>query len=388
MKKIILGLILSYFSIQGMAEPEVKLNFDVNNTTYLGDAVTSQGLPGALNNQVSKSEVSLSLWDGKKQMSYYDHQKLVEDVLVKSNQMKPEAAKEQRVKNIRNFVKTYDDQFGKKLSERYTLLETSALRQNYALSGAKPAIFFKSFFRSIEFLKRNGIRYSIALRSFGDDIETAIEIIERELSTQDEPVVFERGQFARNILLMYEDGVRFSDKGPQLLKDAKSAEEVAAAIAFMEEHGQIKEKLSDYSDIQKRLTETKYIAVRDYHPPWAKDELWFQGKKFFFPSKDSQGQPILPLFFDDNIGDPSSDICIVHPIQWNKNLQLWQSVHPRELINNRMFQVITAKALMEINYFAELIETALHRYHYNLGEKRKVYQKIGEGQDGERKLEK
>lgn len=368
MKKVICGLLFAFMSITCFSKhmPIMIDFYDLNNSIYLGDAATDQGLNPALNNLLSKSMISFRDWSETFSGSFYDYVKLVEKNQVKDKVLSEKSAKDERVKKIRSFVEDHDEKFSGVLRLRFAELNKSALAQNYAEVGKKPEIIFDSFFNNFDFYKANSIDYHIVFRSFGKDIDTAVRITENRLGVKFRKAKF----FGKALYLFAEDKpVSYSDKRLLDLADSKtSSQKVNEILADLKHEGIIEKEIVDFHEIQKVLTETKYLAVQDHHAAWASNEDWFNGKMFFFPETNSLGQEILPTFRDDNIEGAESDKGIVHPIRYDKNVKSWISVHPRSLLDSQLFSVNTEDAMMDKNYFINNSITALRKYHYRKGQ--------------------
>ena len=111
-------------------------------------------------------------------------------------------------------------------------------------------------------------------------------------------------------------------------------------------------------EIERVLNGTSYLAIRDEFPPWkAHREDWHYGKKFFL----SLNTNTLVLFFDDNIEAGRSNTNIVQPIQVKDSTTIEQ-IDPALLFDTQLFRVDTESAIIDPNYFIDLVQKALSVY--------------------------
>jgi hypothetical protein len=277
------------------------LNFDINQTIIAIDTVEGKDDKLALAIVIAKK--TKGDWDPSGKQSYYDY--------VKANN----TDKEQRNELYRKFIEDYDKEYEGNLSKELAELKASYAKQN--------TIVFRSFFNLLEYLKNQNIYYHLVFRTFGKDGPEILKIIEPVLN-----VKFARAEFKQ---------------GNLVLSDGKI--------------------LKSPSEIAKYINTTPYLIIRDEWEPWGKAKLkedWHFGKKFYFSVVTYDHKTMLPIFLDDNIEPPGVPNNIVQPIKVVGDG--FTHVDPGELFEKQIFPVNTGKAIMDKNYFINIIKAALNAY--------------------------
>ncbi|MBS0622843.1 MAG: hypothetical protein JSR80_07810 [Verrucomicrobia bacterium] len=171
---------------------------------------------------------------------------------------------------------------------------------------------FPSFFKLLDYLEEEQISYSLSLRTFGWDLEETREQIEDIY-----PHLFKNsGYFRQNVLHL--------DGQPPISS----------------------------LHIQYELLADHNFALRDDFRYWSThDREARYGKPLLIDPLSED----LPLFFDDNIPkDPHSLYGIVDPIDVRTGLHL-----PPACVRHHLLRVNTAQAILDDNYFIDLVEEAL-----------------------------
>lgn len=336
---VILACGLMFSSMSFAKAPKINLNFDVNNTILLGDISTEQGVFGALNTLLAK-RFKFNWSQASGLVTYYDYQKTIKYPDVSAAQ-----AKKMRVDLIRKFVEDHDGTFSGALRRDLAEMSEAVNHQvKRVTASGKEMIFFQSFFNLITYLEREKLEYNLVFRTFGLDGDDVSEIMGKELNTK-----FVKAKFVNNILFVLHDGINLeSDEVKAIDQIVYSNKKIDGKL--------FEEVISNPHEIEKKITETPYIVIKDEHKPWNDSkESWLFGKMFFFSTENGLGEPILPIFFDDNAEDG-----IIRPVRLS-NSQL-ANVEPFRLLNLQMFRADTELALMNPTYFIGKVQHALAIY--------------------------
>jgi hypothetical protein len=327
MKKFLIILSL-FFSITVFAgNPTVVLHFDLNGTILAKDPAAGKDQKAMINSILAKE--TSGIWDDtwqKQLMSYDDYLHHIEGQLVQhitDPRLKRTEGKKARSEKSSRFVEDFDVRFQGELSEKMKLLDQR-------VSSFDKEIFDSLFFL-LEHLKQKQIQYRLVLRTFGNDLDQVVAALEGKLNTR-----FVRGTFKT---------------------DPVTKQSVLKVRYF---HG-IEETVTNFKRMEEVLNGTPFLAIQDDYGPWGNapiKEDWHFGKPFFYASAEKD---VLPVFFDDNVGEPNSPSGIVRPI----NLVTGEAVDPTPLLDKQIFKVQTSRAIglgapgTLNSYYIDLVEKAL-----------------------------
>lgn len=292
-----------------MSVPTLILNFDLNGTLLATDEAGGKTEECMLSELIAKK--TRSDWDDSKQnLTYYEYLKSSEASVMMTKQEAVQA-KKQRKQKLCDFVQEYDQQFNGQLRQDMNAMSAALASQH--------TMVFNSFFALLHSLDQRQITYHIVLRTFGTDIKDVVPTLEKFLQCK-----FEVAEFKNDALQINE------------------------------------QTITDYQEMEQVMNGTVYLAVQDEHAPWfTHKEDWHYGKKFLMPTNLNQ----LSLFFDDNIEPPNSKNNIVQPIKVLNATDIEQ-IDPGQLFNTQLFRVDTEMAIIDKNYFINLVNHALKSYNY------------------------
>lgn len=386
---LILASLLSSCKPQQVKDPTLDLNFDLNGTLLSTDAAANRNPACVLIIQLAKvvdiipetgkEPIKLKLADGKtyyrdyieaiqtgtmalaqrraadkQSMGYYDYfLSSVKSVpikpeganisyyeYIKKKYAPPKGATEDQVKQSKkerdekycSFVKDYDQESGGDLGRALELMVKAREEQKTEV--------FDSFFVLLQYLDEKKMPYHIIFRSFGTDLDEISKILENKLG-----VGFVKG-------FIINDELKMLAKGAEVLE--KKVDEIPNDL--------VTKVIKDPKEMKEVLDQTPFLAIKDYFAPWGKSgEAWQDGKIFFSSTKNSLGEPILPIFFDDNVVLNFKKYNIVRPVKIvDGKLEL--DDNPNRLIDTQVFKVETIFAMLYKNYFVELVGAALEHY--------------------------
>jgi hypothetical protein len=287
--------------------PHLLLYFDINKTLIASDQAGGKSVDDVLN-QLLSCEYHFK-WDSSIQepISYDTY---VRNVLLTGSEHDLE------LKERRRF---YLDHFIDYLREQNHPLYSKALTTYNAalqkLEGSQ-GIVFPSFYYLLNELDREGVAYTLILRSFGTEVfEIADEINNAILQKK----FNHSGLFNQGTLLIDNE-----IKG------------------------------NNPTEIYRILCSVDHIAIRDDWEHWMKGEMGSQyGKPFIV---DRNNDRILEVFFDDNINLIDNKKNIISPIDANTG----SPIAIKELADqHQIVRVDTLQAILNDNYFIEHVQEAI-----------------------------
>jgi hypothetical protein len=178
---------------------------------------------------------------------------------------------------------------------------------------------FPSFFKLIYHLQERQQHYHLILRTFGKDLQAVVDRIETTLPTERFSA---HGRFQQKILQ---------------IGNQRTLEKVADIYNFFKSNG--------------------HLAIQYNWQEWNSSKRQaICGKYFPYHSGD---ESTLSLFFDDNVkGIADSPLDIIHAVDVANN----RSVSVHELVQKHMiFKVDTLRAILEDDYYIELLNRALSK---------------------------
>ncbi|MEC7838745.1 MAG: hypothetical protein VX777_01750 [Chlamydiota bacterium] len=292
--------------------PHLILHFDVNKTLICSDSVTGKTAEEILVNQLA--ETTLYQWDKNcPTMSYKEY---VSSVLVEGKESDLDIKKKRR-EEISQFLTVI---------QNYPELSADVLQKYELLKEKLTDSVFPSFVKLIDKLKEHHIQFIIVLRSFGNDLE---EVEEQIHSTT---------------------GISFAKWGK--FKDGALHMKGEETSPMIKAH-----------ELFKLFTESReHLSINDSYIDWnSNDEKAKYGKKFVFEKgNENHRMNHLSLFFDDNItGDSINDIVAPYTMDGT-------FVSTEELKDKLLFTVDTGEAIMNDDYYVNLINTGLKKNGYPL----------------------
>ena len=235
----------------------LSLHIDVNKTIIAIDKSQNRGLDETVNEILA--QFTRQRWDKVHEQSYQEY---VSDLVAKAH---PALARNsERFKNIRHAL---IQAFPKYLQLYPEWLATYELEKKQLFSVLeKPSVaIFPSFFKLIDWLEENYTnRYSIYLRTFGQDLPHVVPVIEKST------------------------GLRFSGCG-----------EIKDRVVSMGS-----EKKSIFSFFSN--CDCKHYALRDNYEQWKNSGFSAAGGKPY--PIDLENPDVITIFFDDNADDVDSPI--------------------------------------------------------------------------------
>lgn len=299
------------------AAPHLLLHFDINGTIFAKDKKKKETLGEDYMLLLGLAKSTVSKWDGEngREMSFKQY---IDEILHPGNKSDP-SVKEKREQAIMGFLETlkgHDPALSQQVQEKY---EKSLEKCTLLDEGKRVYKVFPSFFSLLEKLRSLNIPFTIIFRTFGEDLKSVKEEIEKHPSGIQITRFY---QFSGKVLTNAEKDVSIDQ-----------ATDIFQTIVSSEEH----------------------LAIQDDWKSWNTDQEKGQsGKPFFYdPSRQVQ---VLSLFFDDNItGDREYDI--IHPCPISKiKADTTQSLIDKKLL----FPVSTIDAILDENYFTNKVLEAMH----------------------------
>lgn len=295
--------------------PKLILHFDVNKTLINIDSVTGKTAEEILINQLA--EDTIYQWDPHHpEMTYKSY---VKSVIVPGDQCDP-AVRKKRREVISKFLETVKDypEITKKVHENYRQLKEKAVDS-----------VFPSFVKLVEKLKEQQLPFIIILRTFGNDLKE----VEKEVFKKTGVFFSKRGEFKEGVLHLKGDESQTIVKTSKLFKFFSSSQE--------------------------------HIGIQDSYHDWNSNGVKAMfGKKFVFDRGDLDRKVThLSFFFDDNLkGDPVKDI--VAPFTQDGTF-----VPTDALVGKILFPVHTGQAILNENYYIDLVNEGLKVNGYQTLEK-------------------
>lgn len=288
------------------AEEQLLLYFDVNKTLIASDKASDKTVDNVVNHLLAEKYIGVWSPDQNAPYSYVEFIYQTID----SNDLSTKKLKKIRKVFLDNFVEHLSDTdhpLKKEVNENYQKL-MSKLNDS-------TSIIFESFFSLLKYLNETNTKYSIVIRSFGNDIPDVGEAIEKKTS----PSFFENS-------LTFQKGIL--KKGEN---EYQSPEEIHDVLAS-----------------------GKNLLIQDDWKWWSEHQYQRNyAKPFYLACKDSD---LLEIFFDDNLGDPLSEIDIVAPL----NVCNGESLKPNQLIDDgRLVKVDTIEAILDNEYYINKVKKIL-----------------------------
>lgn len=275
------------------SEKHLLLFVDINGTITVSDSAKSQNTDAALNKLLAEN--TTGIWESNTtQMSY---RKFV-DTKYK------DAKKDERENYYVNFIKHLEESEhaeAKNIKKVFNELKENLKNKN----------IFSSFTRLIEKLNKEQVKYSVILRTFGNDLDSTIEELKKET------------------------GIEFKQN------------------ASFEKHSIKEHKISDTKEMIDFFKQG-HRGVKDEHAYWSKEhkETYAGGKPYPIHLDDSQ---TISIFFDDNALWKQ-----ILSVKLHGNEVLNQESLQKELASqNRIISVDTLKAIHDSNYFINIVENVL-----------------------------
>ena len=248
-------------------ETVLVIHVDINQTIVPVDTVQQKGAPDVIAHALAKF-MTCKWDDDTNPMSYHDY---VFNVAIPGPRS-DRALKKQRKERVVQFV-DYLEEIDHPFASQTRVTHATAL-QIIADSSTAERRVVPSFYKLIEVLQREKIRFRIVLRSFGNEVNTVAEEL-----TRNAHIAFRRGSFTAH---------GFHEVGKEDLMP------LGATDTF-------------------KLFQQSSWAVQDDWAYWNSREEQFQYGKLF-PYHVSEY--VHPMFFDDNIFSASSKTNIVCPFDF------------------------------------------------------------------------
>lgn len=285
--------------------PHLMLHFDVNKTIIASDKAGNKSIENVINELLADKHKAC--WDStlKEPITFDEY---VRKVLVPG----PKDDLDLREKR-----KLYLDHFVDYLFEKNHPLYLPVLNDfQIALSALQKAEgnIFPSFYYMIEELEKNGISFSIILRSFGHEVFEVRDEIDHAL----DGMFNLSGEFKKGTLHI---------------------------------NG---EDISEHEAIYLVLRNGGHVAIHDDWEYWASKEMQGVYGKPFYVNLDDEST--LSLFFDDNIrlGNPVTNI--ISPRDSKSGI----SIPVDELVKtNQTVRVDTLEAILKESYFFDAVMQAI-----------------------------
>lgn len=240
---------------------------------------------------------------------------------------------------------------------------------------------FPSLFKALIDLKEQGLEFAVILQTFGKDMP----LITKELNfffagehplynglngttrfrleaKQGESVQFQSeasGRFLRQST--EKDGVVFAFGGvvqEDTIQDLEARlipeEETSCSLFRHKESETLYRVHRDFQSIYDQLAEARKrrraAALRHDHLFWRDSRSMLHAKLFLVDSSD---RSVLQLFFDDLANEDERSVVDT----WD--VCSGQRVCPKAQYSNTVFKADTARAMIDLRYFAKLIEVAI-----------------------------
>lgn len=290
---------------------KVIINMDVNGTIIFGGTISGRTLEQSV--ILALADDFKDKWDNtiNKPISFSEYVNLKLPGSSKDEELKKK--REQEKFAFLDFLETENHPLKKLAYKRYkTMMKKLNLQKGTVID---------SFYKLIEYLEANNIKFSIILRSFGVDTDNVMEEVNKHLGMR----FFENRNDFRGIL-------RLIDVLPAL------------------------EKLAYLKQLYNFIKTTPNIGVRDDYCYWDSNK---QCQRFSKPFPvDNTDSSVIQIFFDDNVRlEPESNVNIIHPIDVNTG----KSINANELIKRHMIiQANIVQALLDDDYFVKAIQALLH----------------------------
>lgn len=280
--------------------PKLILHFDVNKTLINSDSVSGKDREEILINQAA--EDIIYKWDENlPEMSYKAY---VKSFLVPGNDS-DSSIKKQRREAILQFLEKVKEfpEVADRAHKYYQQLKESATDS-----------VFRSFVKLIKKLKEQQFSFVVILRTFGNDLKE----VENEISKTTGISFSKRGEFKEGVLHLEGDENKTISKTNELFQFFANSND--------------------------------HISIRDSYKDWnGNGEKAMNGKRFIFDRNATD----LSLMFDDNLtGDSVKDIVAPYS-------QEGDFVPTNELLGKILFPVHTGQAMLNENYFIELVNRGL-----------------------------
>ena len=293
MKKFsLLAFVVVFLALGSFAygAQRLVLHFDVNGTLVALDTKTGKSVEDVLN--CGLAERTYYPWGGGETLSYADYLSTI---------IPEEAARKKLLKRFVADLKAADHPLSEQVEQQYVTLREKLARSDSDV--------FASFYRLLSFLDREGVEYTVLIRTFGGDLERVVADIEEQLG---QPLFDSRARYDADQL--------YTDLGERL--DSHQAYE-----HFRHHH----------------------VAVQDDWANWLEHG---KGRHFGKPFPcDPEDAETLCLFFDDNIEEGESPTNIVTPIDARNGQPL--------AVPHSLFRVDTVEAIQDDDYFIKCVQEAL-----------------------------
>lgn len=304
------------------------LNFDVNKTLILADAVKNFGPEDMINSVLAEDTVDV--WNKKypampfKRYIYAvilereckGHQKQKTTDVIKRQQQSAAA-------NFMRWLTDNDHPAKERVTKKYN--EIIAKFTVFTDPKTKQVKFgvFKSYYVLLNKLRKLNISFGTALRTFGTDLKEVTEEIEKN-----------------------PDGVKFTRSGK-----FKATHLHLDGESVLSEPGAIFDRV---------IKSSEHFKIQDEREPWvASGEKSFAGKPHIFDSTGTKHDVCyISLIFDDNITGKEEDI--VAPVDISK-----ANIPSKQLLDRILFTVNPIQAAMDDNYFVKPVANALTHYGYH-----------------------
>lgn len=279
----------------------LRLHFDINRTIIAIDSAQNKSLEETVNEILT--EYTFARWDGVHEQSFYEY---VSEIVANENPQlsrADETFKSKRIMLQKNFVQYVKDE--PYLNEQYKQDTAKMLR---ALS-TEHLVIFQSFFKAINWLNTHfPNRYTIYLRTFGEDLPLVIPIIEKETK------------------------LNFAIQGE--FDDTK--------LSLM----------INRSDLYDFFTgNNQHFAIKDNYKYWKTKKFQPIGGKPFYVDKNNTND--ISIFFDDKANN--LDRRIIFPIGPNNIIESSQEL----LKTGNIVAVNPKEAILDEDYFIKKIEQIL-----------------------------
>jgi len=306
---IVLPVTASYPALQDYTQKDghLILHFDVNKTLIAIDPAGGKDQPIVLN-QLLSEEYS-DRWDPEL-TSPITFRAYVHQYLVPGEKNDP-VIKELRKHYTGNFISWLEEQnhpYFSKAQQEYDFLKEK-------LEGV---FVFESFYRLLELLEKTNTKATVILRTFGSDIPDVTAEIEKRYSPANFTLF---GEFRNGVL--------------------------CADDSFYDSPESIQDLLKDH----------RWGAIHDHHSCWISHKKGKDcGKLFPYSLRDPASHEI---FFDDNVELGSTKgTNIVNPVCIDAEEDLSVDDLAKQI---RVVRVNTLKAILDENYYINLVEDSLQR---------------------------
>lgn len=286
-------------------DKKLILHFDVNRTILADDPAGGKTYKDTLYHSLADTYKDIWREDLKEPISYSAY---VREYLLpgKNSDQELKKLRTEKISNFIEYLRINNHHFYEKVKEEFELM-------NHKLSGNK-SLIFDSFYKLIDYLKLKNIDFSIALRTFGHDLERVMKEINTVLGKK----CFESSaKFEQGIL-----------------------------------HVQNTDELHSADQIYNFIKSNKCLGIQDNWKEWSLNNQYQEyGKAFYIDSNDDQ---TISIFFDDNIiEDPQSLKNIVNPVDVKTGL----SLNVANLIQSKNLVVVdTIQAILDDQYFINKIK--------------------------------